>query len=318
MIIAEKKARRPDAFRRPAFLCGAARDGFAAILSSGLCEEILLPAYIGWSANEGSGIMDPVRASGLKFRFYRLGLGLDIDIADLEAKLADSRRPGVLFVHYFGFPSDGLLEAIAAAQRYDALIVEDEAHSMLTDLVGGGTGRAGEATLFSLHKLLPQDSGGAVVVNVGNGPRARKLADHLSDSLADGTAAWGGHDLWAIAQRRRENARVAGELLREVPGVALLRAGYSSEIVPQTLPLLLKDTDRDALYFALNEAGVGAVSLYHTMIPELRDGGFPEAEELSKRIINFPIHQDLDASAIQRAAAVFAELLPKMPCRKGT
>ena len=50
------------------------------------------------------------------------------------------------------------------------------------------------------------------------------------------------------------------------------------------------------------------VSLYHTLIEEVRDG-FPELVALSRAIINFPVHQDVDPEAIDALVTSFERSL---------
>ena len=46
----------------------------------------------------------------------------------------------------------------------------------------------------------------------------------------------------------------------------------------------------------MNQKGYGVVSLYHTLIEPLRNKEFGEAWDLSKCILNLPIHQDVDTN----------------------
>ena len=91
------------------------------------------------------------------------------------------------------------------------------------------------------------------------------------------------------------------KLLRLVDGndnlFTPLRSKYDiAHNVPQTLPIVIKRGNRESVYKILNESGFGVVSLYHTMINELKDGKHEDACWLSKRIMNLPIHQDVDTS----------------------
>lgn len=46
----------------------------------------------------------------------------------------------------------------------------------------------------------------------------------------------------------------------------------------------------------MNKNGYGVVSLYHTLIPELRnDKEFIISQELSSHILNLPVHQDVNS-----------------------
>ncbi len=77
------------------------------------------------------------------------------------------------------------------------------------------------------------------------------------------------------------------------------------------IPVVVSQYDRDALYLKLNEAGFGAVSLYHTMIDPIQKGDYKEAVWLSKHIINMPVHQDVTESQIQEMADMLFHLIGK-------
>ena len=60
----------------------------------------------------------------------------------------------------------------------------------------------------------------------------------------------------------------------------------------------------------MNRAGYGVVSLYHTMIVQLNDEEqFPEANFISRHILNFPIHQDIDDNKLLSMVQHFSKLM---------
>jgi dTDP-4-amino-4,6-dideoxygalactose transaminase len=98
-------------------------------------------------------------------------------------------------------------------------------------------------------------------------------------------------------------------------GVLILRR-HLGNCVPQTFPILLKSREiRDHLYFELNKRGIGAVSLYHQLIKEI-DQGFSIEHELSDRILNLPIHQDIGFEELDFIACVLEELLTTNKIRR--
>jgi dTDP-4-amino-4,6-dideoxygalactose transaminase len=259
---------------------------------------ILLPAYVGWSPREGSGVFDPVAALGLAHRFYRLDEELRIDLDDLRARL-DERPAVLLLIHYFGFVDPQAERAAQLAAEAGVTVIEDEAHALLTDLVGGACGRLGDACIGSLHKLLPVAEGGGALIN----PAGREaFADLEGDG---GGPSPFGFDLAAIAAARRRNAAELATLLEPLAGrVDVLRRPTGGE-VPQTLPVIVREANRDELYERMNAAGFGVVSLYHTLIEQIPRDEFPDSIELSRKILNLPVHQEADADSL---AALVAEL----------
>lgn len=243
-------------------------------------ETILLPSYIGWSPREGSGIFDPIRELELDYAFYRLDDYLRIDLDSLRQMISCATPRLLLLVHYFGHVDPSYAGVMALARNAGLRVIEDEAHAMLTDLVGGACGRLGDVCLYSLHKLLPISGGGMLVRN------------HANES-ADGGILWR-HDLGGISVTRRRNARRCYELLGGMREDVEPLWGHAAEgETPQTLPVRLLRANRDAVYHDMNRAGFGVVSLYHTLIEPIAKNAFPESHCLASRILNLPVHQDI-------------------------
>jgi dTDP-4-amino-4,6-dideoxygalactose transaminase len=244
---------------------------------------------VGWSAREGSGVFDPVEELQLPYDFYKLDDHLHIDLQDMEECLRRNAVRVIVLIHYFGYTDPNYAAVIALAHRYGAMVLEDEAHAMLTDWVGGECGRLGDAAIYSLHKLLPVPRGGILAVSA----RHASLLDKASWTADDIASPWI-YDLFEIAARRRENAMYLTKMLEPLsPELEPLWGPPSHQEVPQTFPVKVKTRSRDELYFALNEAGFGAVSLYHTLITQIRPEQFPDSHQIARTIINFPVHQDV-------------------------
>lgn len=281
-----KKALNQDCFKREWVYMDSARDAWSEIIEiykiSHPNGKILLPAYIGWSANEGSGIFDSVVKSNLEFDFYGLGMHLEIDVDDLKLKTSKNENPLVLLVHYFGFLDSKYDEIAKWLEGNNIFFVEDCAHAWLTDLIGGVCGRRGRFSFYSLHKLLPVATGGFLVYNTPDGNKKDVINPFFELN----------YDLFSIAAIRRSNYNYLASLLLEVTGIEVIYKNLEEGICPQTLPVIVENYDRTTLYNKMNEAGFGMVSLYHTMIDNLKNSSFVAPTVLAKKIINFPIHQD--------------------------
>lgn len=296
-----KSARSTEGYRRSIIAFASARAAFRALLERTCVpgqRRVLLPAYIGWSPREGSGVFDPVRELDLPFSFYRMDASLRVDLADLDATLRREPVGMVVLIHYFGYRDPGADEVRRLAQAHGALLLEDEAHAMLTDLVGGTAGRRGAACIYSLHKLLPVATGGALVINPG---APASLAEGWT---ADGTigSPWD-FDLAGLATRRRQNAELLERLLLPLAGRVDLLWSRSEGDVPQTLPVRIGTVSRDALYERMNNVGFGVVSLYHTLVDVISREAFPESHRLSRTILNLPVHQEADEESLIRLVA---------------
>jgi dTDP-4-amino-4,6-dideoxygalactose transaminase len=297
-MIIPKAPTNPNRYLRPFCVFRSARAALKALLGSYKVSEgdlVLLPSYIGWSPREGSGVFDPIAERGLCCSFYRLDAQLNIDIVHFEHVL--HRRPPrvVLLVHYFGRVDAQAARAAQLAKRAGAIVVEDSAHAMLTNLVGGAAGDLGDATIFSLHKLLPVTMGGLLVMNA--------LPDESCGSaLVAGSEyhrlPWD-FDLRAIAERRRANASAIRELLSDAgDDIQPLWSVWPDASIPQTFPVLIKRASRDSVYHRLNEDGYGVVTLYHTLIGAIAEREFPESHHVAQRILNLPVHQDVEVDTL--------------------
>lgn len=286
-----KGATAAGAFARSFLPTSNARSAIKIFLESvGVSKgsRVLLPGYIGWSAREGSGVFDPIEELGAIPMFYRIDQSLHV-VADSFAEQIALKPSAVLLIHYFGMPDPHYPELVRIAKEASIPVLEDEAHAMYTDLIGGVTGRLGDAAVYSLHKMLPLPGGG-VLVRPG-----------LDQSSASGSGLQLPFDLFGIATARRRNAELADGLIRAIGSeyVEPLWASIPSGVIPQTLPVVVHSVNRDQLYEDFNRAGFGGTSLYHTMIKALTPSDHPHAHWLARRIFNLPIHQDVSLPAVE-------------------
>jgi len=308
--IITKRATRQRAFARPAEAFFNARSALKAMLGRmGVPAKggVLLPAYIGWSSREGSGVFDPVRELRAPYSFYRMTRDLLIDLDSLEFELSHFQPRVVLLIHYFGYPDPSYLTVTEMAIKAGSLVIEDEAHSLFSDVIGTACGRAGHVSVFSLHKMLAVDSGGLALFNDTNWHRGRAVqGDHGLEMLNDAFQ----YDFAAISSARRRNAAFLLERLASLaPDLRLLRAELPAGVVPQTIPILLESAPRDLIYSHMNASGYGVVSLYHTLIEEIAPDHYPEAHWIAERILNLPVHQDASLVALDSMLVQLSTLL---------
>lgn len=287
-------------YRRSFDYYPSARAAFAAFLEEDATDAsrpILLPAYIGWTMREGSGVYDPVESAGRRAAFYRVSAALEVDVEHFRELMTELNPAGVVIIHYFGYVDPAYRKIARLSRDAGVWVLEDEAHALLTDVVGGMTGRLGDAAIFSLHKILPVSGGGVLVGNYPGGTPINPLARNPVPPAA----LWD-FDLYRIASIRRRNARCWKRALGHLsPWLTPLRDDLKRAEVPQSFPMLVRGLSRDKLHSRLNAAGVGVVSLYHTLISAIRSDEYPQSHRLSKAIINFPVHQDLTSADIHAA-----------------
>lgn len=285
-------------YARPYVKCLNARGGLSALLSAMHLSEddtVLLPSYIGWSPREGSGVLDPILASKVHYRFYKVDRLLQVDLDHLAHQLSSVKHIRlVLIIHYFGYVDPNYHRIVDMSHRQGAYILEDEAHAMFTDLVGGLAGREGDFSLFSLHKMLPLTRGGMLLAN---NLEASSVISRIS-SYQDIPSPFQ-YDLTSIANIRRHNAARVAQLTKSLSwGVTPLRKDLADGEVPQTYPVLINNTSRDTIYHQMNSSGFGVVSLYHTLADQIKPDMFPDAHAVSRKILNIPVHQDITNDAI--------------------
>lgn len=276
----------------------AMHDIMAEMAKLGKLKHVLLPAYIGWSPKEGSGIYDPIvqlEKLGVGHSFYHIDSLLRVDTNDLYNRLKqDCYSPRVLLlVNYFGFPDINAREIVQEAHQNGVLVIEDNAHGMYTYLRRGGIGA--DASFFSIHKMLPYDKGGSIIIK---NEELKKLPLCGISPEATPYKPWL-YDLGEISKVRRDNFNTLLDVIRNKDYASLFTILYDSlpeDTVPQTLPIILHKGDRFAVYEKMNAAGYGIVSLYHTMIKPINNHEYSKSLELSSRILNLPVHQDVDPS----------------------
>lgn len=284
-----KKQTNIENFRIPFLYYDKARDAMSDIVNqyfqSGY-RDIYLPGYIGWSPKEGSGIFDPLNAMvRLTRHYYKMTKDLHVNLEDLRRMLIPHSI--VLLVNYFGFRDVQINEIIEMAHENECVVIEDNAHGFFTYFCKGKT--EADATFFSLHKMFPFEMGGGLIINNGSFDNlvGKRESQKFNPFL---------YDINAIAEQRVKNYIKLLKLMKgfEEYFTPLQDKEKLSMAVPQTLPIIIKVGDRNKIYEIMNEKGYGVVSLYHTMIEELRNGGHEEVLWLSQRIMNLPVHQDCD------------------------
>lgn len=269
--------------------------------------EVLLPAYIGYTDREGSGVFDPVRVSGLGHRFYAVDEQLRVSTDHLHTLLERGDIGVLLVVHWFGLPHVNLEEVRVMCDTFGVLLVEDCAH-VLGPAVGdvSGLGHTGDAAFYSLHKIYGGDSGGVLVWN-------RQV--HGADGIPVEPGCPAGvldhvfrTDTRAVAHHRRTLYR---EFVAGLSGIEGIRVMYPEigEHVPHSCAVQVAGGLRDKLYFALMNQGMPLTSLYYRLIPEIDESVYPEGVAVSHSILNFPVHQGVPAEVVSRVVDMTRETL---------
>jgi len=118
---------------------------------------LLLPAYIGLSLEEGSGIYDPVIQSGIFHEFYKLDENLLPNIESINSITSRGSKFAILLVNYFGLLESRYSLLRSHLSSRSILVIEDQAHSLMSL---NSISKDNDFTVFSLHKFLGSNSGG--------------------------------------------------------------------------------------------------------------------------------------------------------------
>ncbi len=273
----------------------SARDAWKLILNTVKSEHnylnILLPAYIGFTDREGSGIFDPVESTAAKFGFYKVNEDLSIDYDNLQHLIANNTFNVLLVVHYFGFCRNDLPKLKQICEDNNIILVEDCAHAYHLGQKKEGLGVDGDFSFYSVHKYLPVQSGG-ILKNISAKlktlpvPEQDKMEEQVLFQLLKS-------NIVSIADKRRHNFQLYYDKLSEVNGIDIMYNLKDDEI-PQTFPILVKNNQREALYFYLMERELPTTALYYRLIDHLVAQEFPISFRISNEILNLPVHQDVN------------------------
>ncbi|MGB4660429.1 MAG: hypothetical protein WBI07_14740 [Mobilitalea sp.] len=297
-MIIDKIAINEGNFKRQEYYYNSARDGmfdlFNNMNNEGMINTVFLPGYIGWSPKEGSGIFDPInKIKGISVQYYKMTEDLDIDINDLTDRIANikSKKFAVLIVNYFGFVDKNISDIIKVVKKHSGWIITDNAHGFFTYQCADDN--YSDATFFSLHKMFPFKRGGSlVIIN-----KQLKDLEYTGTNINETENNPWEYDIPSIIRARQENYMILQDII-EKEGNSEYFTPLKDELgkgnIPQTFPIKIKYGNRDNIYELMNEAGYGVVSLYHTLIEPLQCAEYQESWNLSKCIMNLPVHQDVD------------------------
>jgi len=280
-------------YKRSWFDYPRARDAFEAYLLSlnlNSSDCIIIPNYIGYSDREGSGVFDPVINSGVKYKFYELDSNIEIIKSSIESLIESGGVRLVVLIHYFGYVDPSYQEIVSLVKSKNIKILEDQAHSLFTDLHGGATGRLCDASIYSLHKMFPVETGGALSLTSF---QIESETSNTSQICLD-------YDISKISLARIRNFDfLVNKLSGHDAVLSVLRRSICRGTVPQTFPIIINKKNRDEIYKIMNNSGYGVVSLYHTMIDEISNNSKFQTNEISKKILNLPLHQDASEESLK-------------------
>lgn len=156
------------------------RDALALALSAlklGQQDTVLLPAYTCQEVLKSF-------ATRVNIEFYDVCADLTIDPDELRPRLKRKKVGMLLITDYFGFLQPSRRELRKLCDEHGASLIEDCAHSLLTE----GAGETGDYAIFSLRKLLHVPDGGGLRVNKRDTSLAPEFYPSLYSNILSVTA----------------------------------------------------------------------------------------------------------------------------------
>jgi dTDP-4-amino-4,6-dideoxygalactose transaminase len=294
MAFIEKENKDMRSYRNGRIFTASARAAMTFILQAHKRMDprgILLPAYIGLSKIEGSGVFDPIRTSAIDYAFYPVDERLRPNLDDLELQLRSGAFQLVFLIHYFGVPQVDVAQFVTLCHRYGVKVIEDCAHTLLGGLEGRRLGSYGDYAIFSIHKSTATPDGGFCLDNAGSLDAASlapsmRIAPATLEQFAD-------TDLEASARHRLRNYEVVQQWVAGLPQLTPMFDGIPAGAVPLNFPVIVSQGKREQLYINLIGRQILPTALYHTLIPEIGAQQFPHSHFVRSNILNLPTHADI-------------------------
>lgn len=257
---------------------------------------VLMPAYIGFTEREGSGVFDPILENSAEYRFYKVDNNLKIDIDDFTNAIASGAVNVALVIHYFGFCRNDMTAIKKLCNKHNVLLVEDCAHAFQLDVNDQRIGNYGDFSFYSLHKYLATSAGGALKINT-SAIQLPRLPENKHIATAD-LEQYAKTQFSQVADARKNNFLSYAKFLPLSDKLEIM-FDLTELDIPQSFPIRVKNSLREKLYFYLIENNIPVTALYYRMIDQLTVDEFPNSFVISQEILNLPIHQDVIESDIE-------------------
>ncbi|MEW6382158.1 MAG: DegT/DnrJ/EryC1/StrS family aminotransferase [bacterium] len=252
----------------------------------------------------------------------------NLDVSKLKQKLSAlrakewARLKGIIPVHLYGQPAD-MDEIAALAREYDLVMIEDCAQAHCAQWNGRPVGTFGLVGCFSFYpgkNLGAYGEAGAVITNdrslyeammlihdhgariryhhhvIGHNYRMEGIQGAVLSVKLNYINSW--------TEKRRENANLYGELLKDVVEVAIpkIKPGRTHSFHLY----VVRVKERDALMKYLTDHGI-STGLHYPVPLHLqkayahlgyRRGDFPMAEKMAGEILSLPMYPELTKEQI--------------------
>ena len=252
---------------------------------------------------------------------------LDFDPEDLKRKITPKTRAAMV-VPLWGYPID-LTETLSILSSAGIPLVEDAAHAHGARIGKQSVGTIGTIGCFSTHdrKLLSTGEGGFLLTKdadlagrlqaytrLGNLRGIEAGANYKLNALAAALGIARLSDLPELTARRQSNAQTVLEGLRTSNNIAELEYPLSGSPNYYNLTMLLRDRDGPearGILDELNRAGItidqikyGYDVFYRRTVYSSLVAACPNAESMTNRLIQLPVHPGLTAEDLDRIVSI--------------
>lgn len=249
----------------------------------------------------------------------------ELNVNQLESKISN-KTVGIVTVHLYGQCSN-MEEILKFADKHNLKVIEDTAQAIGAvytfsngkKMHAGTMGHIGTTSFFPSKNLGCYGDGGAIFTNDG------ELADKIQMIANHGQKRKYYHDSIGVNSRldtlqaailsvklkyldnysnaRNEVAEIYDAAFLDHPKIKIPgRVGNSTHVFHQYTIRLDESVDRDSFKSYLADKGIPAMVYYplplHLQNAYLEYGGkvgqFPVSEKLSKQVISFPIHTEME------------------------
>ena len=139
------------------------RLGLLDIISSmslGENDFVILPAIA------PQGLVLPLQKKKIKFHFYHIKSGFDVDLDSILSFIYTGNCKAVFFIHYFGLFNSQIYDVKQICDNYNVYLLEDFVHGLFgNDNHGRPIGSVGDISFCSLPKFLPVPDGALFFIN---------------------------------------------------------------------------------------------------------------------------------------------------------
>jgi dTDP-4-amino-4,6-dideoxygalactose transaminase len=313
--------------------------------------DALWMALLGLGIGEGDEVIVPVNtfiatAEAISFcgaipvfvdcdEYYNLDIGKLREVLRRMAQGTKRKAKAVTPVHLYGQPAN-MDEIMAIAAEYELAVIEDACQAHGAEYKGQRVGSIGDAGCFSFYpgkNLGAYGEAGAIVTdNVELAAKLRMFRDHgqkkkYYHSIIGWNVRMDGFQgavlsvkmkyLAEWTEKRQENARLYNELLAGIEGIRTPKEMPNTSCVYHLY--VIQTDNRDGLreYLEQNRISTGIhypISLHlQEAYKDLgyKEGDFPVAERVAKRILSLPMFPELTEAQIGYVCEKIKEYMTK-------